>query len=112
MKPFIQAVWKRAGKVEKAFTGALILYLVLLAVWPDSGFESVVAFVTFILGAWIAFRLLAARPAETHLESAQPAHGCLSFHRRTAILLVLTLVGLGLYLFCRSSLFLSGPIGI
>jgi sigma-B regulation protein RsbU (phosphoserine phosphatase) len=46
------------GKLEKAFALVLLLYLILLAVWPDSGLEPFVAFAAYALGAWEAFRIL------------------------------------------------------
>ncbi len=37
----LQSLWSRAGKLDKAFRVALVLYLILLAAWPDSGLRDV-----------------------------------------------------------------------
>ena len=94
----IQSVWKRAGKVEKTFAAALVLYLILLAVWPSSGFETIVAFVTFILGAWIALRLLRLGLRKLTWSLRNRLMVAYLFIAVLPILLVLTLVGLGAYI--------------
>jgi sigma-B regulation protein RsbU (phosphoserine phosphatase) len=94
----IQSVWKRAGKVEKTFAAALILYLILLAAWPDSAFEAFVAFVTFVLGAWIAFRLLRIGLRKLTWSLRNRLMVAYLFIAVLPILLVLTLVGLGAYI--------------
>jgi sigma-B regulation protein RsbU (phosphoserine phosphatase) len=98
VKLSIQSVWKRAGKVEKTFTAALILYLILLATWPGSGFETIVAFVTFVLGAWIALRLLRLGLRKLTWSLRNRLMVAYVFIAVLPILLVLTLVGLGAYI--------------
>lgn len=98
MKLSIQSVWKRAGKVEKTFAAALILYLILLATWPGSGFETIVAFVTFVLGAWIALRLLRLGLRKLTWSLRNRLMVAYLFIAVLPILLVLTLVGLGAYI--------------
>ena len=98
MKHSIQSVWKRAGKVEKTFAAALILYLILLATWPGSGFETIVAFVTFVLGAWIALRLLRLGLRKLTWSLRNRLMVAYLFIAVLPILLVLMLVGLGAYI--------------
>ena len=98
VKHSIQSVWKRAGKVEKTFAAALILYLILLATWPGSGFETIVAFVTFVLGAWIALRLLRLGLRKLTWSLRNRLMVAYLFIAVLPILLVLMLVGLGAYI--------------
>jgi len=54
----IQSRWGRLGKVDKTFSVSLVLYLILLVTWPQSILEVLAALATYVLGAWIAIRLL------------------------------------------------------
>ncbi len=94
----IQSLWKRTGKVEKAFAVALLLYLILLAVWPDSGLETFLAFVTYVLGAWIALRLLRIGLRKLTWRLRNRLIVAYAFIAVLPILLILTLVGLGAYI--------------
>jgi sigma-B regulation protein RsbU (phosphoserine phosphatase) len=91
-------VWKRAGKVEKAFVLLLALYLISLVAWPDTGFETFVAIATYILGAWIALRLLRSGLRRLTWRLKNRLIVAYFFIAVLPILLVLTLVGLGGYM--------------
>jgi sigma-B regulation protein RsbU (phosphoserine phosphatase) len=94
----IQSLWKRAGKVEKAFALALVLYLILRFAWPDSGLETLVAFATYVLGAWIALGLLRIGLRKITWRLRNRLMVAYLFIAVLPILLVLTLVGLGAYM--------------
>jgi phosphoserine phosphatase RsbU/P len=94
----IQSLWKRAGKVEKAFAIALVLYLILRFAWPDSALETFVAFGTYVLGAWIALRLLRIGLRKITWRLRNRLMVAYLFIAVLPILLVLTLVGLGAYM--------------
>jgi sigma-B regulation protein RsbU (phosphoserine phosphatase) len=94
----IQSVWKRAGKVDKAFALFLLLYLISLAAWPGTGFEGITAFVAFCLGAWIALRLLRIGLRKLTWRLRNRLVVAYLFIAVLPILLVLTLVGLGGYM--------------
>jgi len=99
VKLSIQSLWKRSGKVEKAFALLLVLYLVLLAVWTDSVPETVVAVATYILGAWIAIRLLRIGLRKITWRLRNRLVIAYLFIAVLPILLVLTLVAVGGYMF-------------
>ena len=94
----IQSVWKRSRKVERAFAVALVLYLILVVLWPASGLESFVALVTYVLGAWIALRLLRIGLRKLTWRLRNRLIVAYLFIAALPILLVLTLVGLGAYM--------------
>jgi sigma-B regulation protein RsbU (phosphoserine phosphatase) len=94
----IQSVWKRAGKVEKVFALVLVPYLILRVAWSDSGFETLLAFASFILGAWIALRLLRIGLRKITWRLRNRLIVAYLFIAVLPILLVLTLVGLGGYM--------------
>jgi phosphoserine phosphatase RsbU/P len=94
----LQSLWGRAGKLEKSFLGVLLLYLILLAAWPDSGFETFIAFVTYVLGAWLALRLLRIGLRKITWRLRNRLMVAYLFIAVLPILLVLTLVGLGAYI--------------
>jgi sigma-B regulation protein RsbU (phosphoserine phosphatase) len=94
----ISSLWKRAGKVEKIFAVALVLYLILRFASPDSGFETFVALVTYLLGAWIAFRLLRIGLRKITWRLRNRLIVAYVFIAVLPILLILTLVGLGGYI--------------
>lgn len=98
MKFSFKSVWKRAGKVEKAFAVTCALYLLLLAVWPESGLETFVAFAAFVLGAWIALRLLRIGLRTLTWRLRNRLIVAYLFIAVLPILLVLTLVALGGYM--------------
>jgi sigma-B regulation protein RsbU (phosphoserine phosphatase) len=94
----LQSLWRRAGKLEKAFLVALALYLILLAVWRDSGFETFAAFATYILGAWVALRLLRVGVRKATWRLRYRLIAAYVFIAVLPILLILALVGLGGYM--------------
>ncbi len=94
----IQSVWKRAGKVDKAFAAMLVLYLILRVAWPDSALESLVALAAYVLGAWIALRLLRIGVRKLTWRLRNRLMVAYFFIAVLPILLVLTLVGLGAYM--------------
>jgi len=94
----LQSLWRRAGKLEKAFLAALLLYLILLAAWPGSGLEGFAAFATYVLGAWVAFRLLRILLRKITWRLRNRLMVAYLFIAVLPILLVLTLVGLGGYM--------------
>jgi phosphoserine phosphatase RsbU/P len=94
----IKSLWKRAGKVEKAFALALVLYLILKFAWPASAPEALVAFATYVLGAWIALRLLRIGLRKITWRLRNRLMVAYLFIAVLPILLVLTLVGLGAYM--------------
>jgi phosphoserine phosphatase RsbU/P len=94
----IQPVWKRAGKVTKTFAGALPLYLILRFLRPDSGIETFVAFVTYVLAGWIALRLLRIGLRKVTWRLRNRLVVAYLFIAVLPIVLVLTLVGLGAYM--------------
>ena len=53
----IKTVWKRLGKLDKAFLILLLFYIVLLLAVPASGFVSFLQIILFVLGAWLVIRL-------------------------------------------------------
>ena len=91
-------MWKRSGKVVKAFLAALLLYLILLVVWPDSVLETFVAFATYVLGAWVALRLLRIGLRKFTWRLRNRLFVAYLFIAVLPILLVLTLVALGGYM--------------
>ncbi len=99
IQSFWERAWKRSGKVEKAFAVALALYLILLLAWPESGPEAFAAFVSFVLGAWIALRLLRIGLRKITWRLRNRLVVAYLFIAVLPILLVLTLVGLGAYIF-------------
>jgi phosphoserine phosphatase RsbU/P len=101
----IKSVWSRAGKVEKTFAALLILYLILRFAWPDSAIEVLVAFASFVLGAWIALRLLRIGLRKLTWRLRNRLMVAYLFIAVLPILLVLTLVGLGAYM-------LAGQVGV
>ncbi len=98
MKLKLKFLWRRAGKLEKAFLIALLLYLILLAAWPDSALEGFGAFAAYVLGAGVALRLLriGLRKATWRLRNRLLV--AYLFIAVLPILLILTLVGLGGYM--------------
>jgi sigma-B regulation protein RsbU (phosphoserine phosphatase) len=98
VKPSIKSLWMRAGKVEKTFAVLLVLYLILLTAWRDSVLEALVAFVTFVLGAWITLRLLRIGLRKLTWRLRNRLMVAYLFIAVLPILLVLTLVGLGAYM--------------
>jgi sigma-B regulation protein RsbU (phosphoserine phosphatase) len=91
-------LWTRAGKVEKVFLVALALYLILLAVWRESVLETLVAFATYVLGAWVAVRLLRIGLRKLTWRLRNRLMVAYLFIAVLPILLILTLVGLGGYM--------------
>ena len=94
----IKSFWSKSGKVDKAFALFLLLYLLSLAAWPDTGFEGIVAFVTFCLGAWIALRLLRIGLRKLTWRLRNRLIVAYLFIAVLPILLILLLVGLGGYM--------------
>lgn len=98
MKLSIQSIWNRTGKVDKAFAGALALYLILLAAAPQSGWETFAAFVAYVLGAWILLRLLRIGLHKITWRLRNRLVVAYLFIAVLPILLILTLVALGGYI--------------
>jgi len=94
----LQALWKRVGKPEKLFLGVLLLYLLLLGVWPESGFATFIAFAAYVLGGWVALRLLQVGLRQLLWRLWRRLMVAYLFIAALPILLVLTLVGLGAYM--------------
>jgi len=94
----LQALWKRVGKPEKFFLGVLLLYLLLLAVWPESGFTTFIAFAAYVLGAWVVLRLMQIGLRKLLWRLWRRLMVAYLFIAALPILLVLTLVGLGAYM--------------
>jgi len=94
----IQSVWKRAGKVDKAFAVMLVLYLILRVAWRDSALESLVALAAYVLGGWIALRLLRIGVRKLTWRLRNRLMAAYFFIAVLPILLVLALVGLGAYM--------------
>ena len=94
----LQSLWKRTGKLEKAFLAVVVLYLILLAAWPGSGFETFIAFAAFVLGGWIALRLLRIGLRKLTWRLRNRLMVAYVFIAVLPILLILTLVGLGGYM--------------
>lgn len=97
MKFSIQSVWTRARKLDKAFVVLLGVYLILRLAWPDSVLESLVAFATSILGAWIVLRMVRIGLRKLIWRLRNRLMAAYFFIAVLPILLVLTLVGLGAY---------------
>ena len=57
MRVDIKTVWKRLGKLDKAFLILLLFYIVLLFAVPPNAFVTLLEFVLFVLGAWLLIRL-------------------------------------------------------
>jgi sigma-B regulation protein RsbU (phosphoserine phosphatase) len=94
----LQSLWKRAGKVERSFAVLLVLYLILRAVWRDSVLETLVAFATYVLGGWVAVRLLRIGLRKLTWRLRYRLIAAYVFIAVLPMLLILTLVGLGGYM--------------
>jgi phosphoserine phosphatase RsbU/P len=94
----IKTVWKRLGKLDKAFLILLLVYVVLLLIVPASSFVSLLQFILFILGVWLVFRLTRAglRKAIWRLRNRILVTYVLI--AVVPILLILILAGLGSYM--------------
>ncbi len=66
--------------------------------WPDSGLETLAAFATYVLGAWIALRLLRIGLRKLTWRLRNRLIVAYLFIAVLPILLMLTLVGLGGYM--------------
>jgi phosphoserine phosphatase RsbU/P len=93
-----QSLWRRAGKLEKAFLAALLLYLILWAVRPDGGFEGFAALATYVLGAWLAVRLFRIGLRKITWRLRNRLMVAYLFIAVLPILLILTLALLGGYM--------------
>ncbi|HEX5230513.1 MAG TPA: hypothetical protein VFW44_22535, partial [Bryobacteraceae bacterium] len=98
MKFSIQSLWKRTGKVDKAFLAALVLYLVLLIARPQSGWASVAAVVMYALGCWILLRWMRIGLRKITWRLRNRLVVAYLFIAVLPILLILTLVALGGYI--------------
>jgi phosphoserine phosphatase RsbU/P len=94
----LQSLWSRAGRLWKAFALALALYLILLAAWPGSVLEGFAAFAAYVLGAWVALRLLRILWRKITWRLRWRLVVAYLFIAVLPILLILTLVGLGGYI--------------
>jgi phosphoserine phosphatase RsbU/P len=94
----IQSIWKRSGKVVKTFVAALAVYLILRVAWPGSDLEELAALVTYVLGGWLALRLLRVGLRKFTWRLRNRLVVTYLFIGVLPVLLVLTLVGLGGYM--------------
>jgi sigma-B regulation protein RsbU (phosphoserine phosphatase) len=94
----LQSLWTQAGKLEKVFAGVLVLYLILRTVTPGSGFETFVAFATYVLGSVVLLRLLRIGLRKLTWRLRNRLMVAYLFIAVLPILLVLTLVALGGYM--------------
>jgi len=94
----IKTVWKRLGKLDRAFLILLALYAILLFVVPSSVFVSLLEFVLFVLGFWLVIRLsrIGLRKAIWRLRNRILVTYVLI--AVVPILLIITLAGLGTYM--------------
>jgi phosphoserine phosphatase RsbU/P len=94
---YIKSIWKRLGKLDKAFLILLLLYIVLLFAVPSNVFVSFLQFILYVLGAWLVIRLsrFALRKAIWRLRNRILVTYVLI--AVVPILLILTLAGLGSY---------------
>jgi sigma-B regulation protein RsbU (phosphoserine phosphatase) len=90
----LKSRWKRLGKLDKAFTFLLLLYLALLLFAAGSAFTVLLQFLVIVLGAWIVLRLtrIALRKAIWRLRNRLLVTYLLI--AVVPILLILTLAGL------------------
>lgn len=97
MKVDFKTVWKRLGKLDRAFLILLLVYVVVLIAIPSSAFVLFLQFVLFILGAWVVIRLsrLGLRKAIWRLRNRILVTYVLI--AVVPILLILALAGLGTY---------------
>jgi sigma-B regulation protein RsbU (phosphoserine phosphatase) len=95
--PALQKILKKVGWVERVFTGLLLLYIALLFAAPSGVLFAAVQFASFILGIWIAVRLLrtAMRHAIWRLRNRLIV--TYLFIGGVPILLIAALVGLSIY---------------
>ncbi len=84
--------------MDKAFAVSLALYLIFLVTWPHSGVQAVVTLAVYVLGAWIALRLLRLGLRKITWRLRNRLIVAYLFIAVLPILLVLTLVGLGAYM--------------
>lgn len=82
----------------KAFIAALVVYLILRVAWPSSGLETFAAIVTYVLGGWLALRLLRMGLRKFTWRLRNRLVVTYLFIGVLPVLLVLTLVGLGGYM--------------
>lgn len=94
----IKTVWKRLGKLDKAFLVLLAVYTILLVVIPANFVVSLLEFVLFVLGFWLVIRLsrIGLRKAIWRLRNRILVTYVLI--AVVPILLILTLAGLGTYM--------------
>lgn len=58
LPPTVKNFYRRLGWVDRIFIVVLALYAILLALAPSSGWTSLAQFVAFVLGVWLAIRLI------------------------------------------------------
>jgi len=94
----IKTVWKRLGKLDKAFLILLAIYAILLFAFPKSSFVDFLQVVLFLLGFWLVIRLsrIGLRKAIWRLRNRILVTYVLI--AVVPILLILTLAGLGTYM--------------
>jgi phosphoserine phosphatase RsbU/P len=90
----IKSLWKRTGKVEKTFAVLLIAYVIL----PAGGLATLVAIPCFVLGSWVAFRLLRIGLRKLTWRLRNRLMVAYVFIAVLPILLILTLAVLGGYM--------------
>jgi sigma-B regulation protein RsbU (phosphoserine phosphatase) len=94
----LKTIWKRMGKLDRAFLILLLVYIVLLLIVPSSLFVTLLQFVLFVLGAWLVIRLarVGLRKAIWRLRNRILVTYVLI--AVVPILLILILAGLGSYM--------------
>jgi sigma-B regulation protein RsbU (phosphoserine phosphatase) len=94
---YIKTIWKRLGKLDKAFLILLLLYVILLFAVPANVFVTLLEFILYVLGAWLVIRLsrFALRKAIWRLRNRILVTYVLI--AVVPILLILTLAALGSY---------------
>ena len=98
MRVDIKTVWKRLGKLDKAFLILLLFYIVLLFAVPPNAFVTFLEFMLFVLGAWLVIRIsrIALRKAIWRLRNRILV--TYVFIAVVPILLIVALAGLGTYM--------------
>jgi len=94
----LKSRWRRLGKLDKVFALLLLLYLILLAAVPSSGFRLFFQFLVIVIGFWLALRLVrrGLRKAIWRLRNRLIVTYVLI--AVVPILLIVALFGLGSYL--------------
>ena len=93
----VKSRWKRLGKLDKSFIVLVVIYFVLLFAAPGSGFALSLQIVTLVLGTWILLRLTRFALRKTIWRLRNRLIVAYLLIAVVPILLILTLVGMGVY---------------